>query len=214
MNALNIADIGLTPTVTLPSSEPSDTASDEKVLPEMRLVPGSVLAQAVYHMWKGTECVIVKSPPGGGKSTLVANIADFLRRNVNEMVTIITPTNAAATAIGKRMVASFGNDVVSAMSSGVTDLPMTGVNVTASDGGGVVGIATVASAVHSKPTGIVIVDEARQWTVPRRCCWSETPARSALSSPSTPACSTTVTSAPTLRPRLCSSGTPTPSSSA
>jgi hypothetical protein len=136
MNALNIADIGLTPTVTLPSSEPSDTASDEKVLPEMRLVPGSVLAQAVYHMWKGTECVIVKSPPGGGKSTLVANIADILRRNVNEMVTIITPTNAAATAIGKRMVASFGNDVVSAMSSGVTDLPMTGVNVTASDGGG------------------------------------------------------------------------------
>jgi hypothetical protein len=36
------------------------------------------------------------------------------------------------------------------------------VNVTASDGGGVVGIATVASAVHSKPTGIVIVDEAYQ----------------------------------------------------
>lgn len=166
--ALDLSDIGLTPSVA-GTADASRAAATTKV-GTIPLVPGSLLAQALYSVWSGTECLVVKSPPGGGKSTLIAQLAHMLHEGLGEVITILTPTNAAGIALGQRINEAFGPGTAVGMSSNIASV----LNEEASqvDGHGI-RISTVASALMSmephRPAGIVIVDEAYQVSYADAC---------------------------------------------
>lgn len=129
------------------------------------LVPGSVEARVVRDVWAGSEDVVVKSPPGSGKTHLVVQTASHLISGTDEQITILTPTRAQGAALLHRLAAkiepSLINNGISALKT--TELPA-GIRRTKSTEPRI-SVRTLASGSFDPPrTGLVVVDEAYQAT--------------------------------------------------
>src|SRR5690625_2874639 len=89
------------PLRTEPSPEEVSTA--KQVPSWQRLVPGSVLAKALYETVSGRRVTIIDSPPGSGKTTLLVQAALWIAANTDLTITIAAPTRAAATSVAERL---------------------------------------------------------------------------------------------------------------
>jgi hypothetical protein len=69
-----------------------------------QLVPGSATTKALFHVWRGDECVSVDSPPGAGKTSLVVTVVEHLVTNAKLKVLVAMPTRAQALAAARRQV--------------------------------------------------------------------------------------------------------------
>src|SRR5699024_3185683 len=98
---LNLADLGFEPadTKTIETDEPAQDGPAGLVPIE----PGSVVAKTLYHVWSGQPVTIVDSPPGAGKSTLVATVSQHLAAGSTLSVRIAAPTRDAVRALAQRI---------------------------------------------------------------------------------------------------------------
>lgn len=71
---------------------------------------GSVLARLVYTVWSGQPITIVKSPPGGGKTTLIVDLVAYLVQRSDLKIVIATFTRRSAYDIAERLGAKLGLD--------------------------------------------------------------------------------------------------------
>ena len=94
---------------TAPSSDPTANGTKKALSP---LVPGSVEAKVLHRVWKGGECTIVDSPPGAGKSTLVAGLVSRLRREAGLRVLVATPTRNQALSCARMVSRLIGPDEI------------------------------------------------------------------------------------------------------
>lgn len=67
------------------------------------LVPGSEAAKVLYRVWSGERVTIVDSPPGAGKSSLVALVASHLVAGGEMAIAVVTPTRRQAADIALRI---------------------------------------------------------------------------------------------------------------
>lgn len=177
MTGLSLADIGLTPSVAVKESTADDQTGQPKkktakkpLIGPMPIEPGSVFAHALYNVWKGTRTTIIKSPPGAGKSTLVARLAYYLHSELPTLpVTVVTPTNGSGQALITRIAEAFGSDsVVAASSKIMPEAWAERVGFGSALGTGAIAVQTIASAGMSRKNtekgdgGLYIVDEAYQ----------------------------------------------------
>lgn len=138
------------------------------------LETGSILARTLYSVWSGEYVTIVDSPPGAGKSTLVAQIVREIRDRVGLSIVVTTPTNQAGAALASRIAEQLGLDDEGRIQVkvGSKNMPvMAGVadyNGRTVDnwvGAQPIIVRTVASCKMSAPEcDIMIMDEAYQTT--------------------------------------------------
>src|SRR5919205_129665 len=64
------------------------------------------LAAALFAAWSGDPAVIVASPPGAGKTTLVVHLAEQLHRRAQLRVAIAAQTRAQALDVTNRAAAA------------------------------------------------------------------------------------------------------------
>ncbi len=67
------------------------------------LVAGSPAAKALAAVWGGDPLVLVESPPGAGKTTLVCVVASHLGARARLRIAIATQTNAQAIDLANRL---------------------------------------------------------------------------------------------------------------
>lgn len=130
---------------------------------------GTPQHDAVHALLRGHPAVLVDSPPGAGKSTMVAQIGDFLHTHTTATVSVATFTNEQGSAIAARLAAELGPDT-----HGRPQVQIVSRNMTVPDGvagpGGATGenpitVRTVASCKVSPPdVDVLIFDEAYQIT--------------------------------------------------
>lgn len=106
---IDLDDLGLSPTdvdaTPVASSRPVvDTPADD---PDA-LASGSELAQALYQVWSGRDVVVVKSPPGAGKSTLICKALAQLHKRSDMKVVLATPTRRGAFELAGRLGDTLG----------------------------------------------------------------------------------------------------------
>src|SRR5690625_4969971 len=82
---------------------PEEVATAKQAPSWQRLVPGSVLAKALYETVSGRRVTIIDSPPGSGKTTLLVQAALWIAANTDLTITIAAPTRAAATSVAERL---------------------------------------------------------------------------------------------------------------
>ena len=70
------------------------------------LVAGSVTAKALAALWGGEPVVVVESPPGAGKTTLVCVVASHLGARARLRIAVATQTNAQAVDLANRLAAA------------------------------------------------------------------------------------------------------------
>lgn len=122
---------------------------------------GSPLARTLYEVLVGSRVVVVPSPPGAGKTTLVVNLVSRLLDMTTVRICLVAPTNRSA-AVAATLIRESGGDepVAVTLSSGVEKL--TTFNSVA---GARVHVATIA-AMGMRKSGagydVMIVDEAYQ----------------------------------------------------
>lgn len=132
------------------------------------------LKEALTEVWSGRPVTIVASPPGGGKTTLLAHLVAELVERLGEPVTVATPTNRAGADIAMRLFALLGADDDGAPRVNVpgrnmvTFLPAEAVGVLsqASPSEAHACVRTVASLalVRQRVGSILVADEAWQST--------------------------------------------------
>lgn len=160
---LDDLDLGL-PAKPAPSTAPP-SATDSHVAPRP-LIPGSVLARALYAVMAGEPVVCVDSPPGAGKSTLVADVVAHLHRRTDLKVMVGAFTRQAAAEIAGRIAAVLPPGTVVLGVRGM-DLPVGVVAPGVSaDGERRVTVNTLASykASGGAAMDVLVVDEAYQAT--------------------------------------------------
>jgi len=155
---LNLSDLGLAPATT-PSQE-DDQAPRKAGLVE--IPAGSTVAKALYSVWRGNPVTVVDSPPGAGKSTLVATIAQHLAHGSELDVRIVAPTRAMVRALAERIDHITEKGVVSTVGSAFKGDDLF---VDRRLGATQVQLSTLASCRYSAPMcDLMIVDEAYQST--------------------------------------------------
>src|SRR5699024_7413430 len=102
---ISLEDLGLKPQPTPePKQEQPLSASDAPDANDPGdLVTGSVEAQTLWQAWRGNPVTVVASPPGAGKSSLIAAVAHRLQHETDLKVVLATPTVAAAEALAVRI---------------------------------------------------------------------------------------------------------------
>lgn len=170
---INLEDLGL-------AQVPTDTPAQPHVEPERSadpnapsdLVPGSVEAQALWQAWRGNPVTVINSPPGAGKSTLVAAVAHRLQYETDLTVVVATPTVAAGEALAMRIAQRAGEGSVEvsgrSFARPLTDVITPGwssLERTMAIRGNHLTVRTVASCKMSPPKAdLLIIDEAYQVT--------------------------------------------------
>lgn len=130
------------------------------------LAIGSTLAKALYSIWNGEPVVVVDSPPGSGKTTMVGDMVVALVERTALKIVIATPTRRGAYDISERIANQLGldKDGKPRIALGVRDMePPAGV----AKGGGkdLPIVRTVASCKASAPVcDVMIFDEGYQTT--------------------------------------------------
>ncbi|SLH40722.1 recombinase B [Mycobacteroides abscessus subsp. massiliense] len=150
------------------------TTTDPASWPGMALCDDPITAQVLMFAWSG-DSVIVKSPPGSGKTRLTVLLADALSGRAGLRVGIAAQTRAQATDIARRLGELDNKERVSLIwtkngarpDSGNTPVLFGSWANWPSQGGGV-RIATTAKWLRCQPqtvaADVLIVDEAYQAT--------------------------------------------------
>lgn len=143
---------------------PSRAVPGKPALPP--IVPGGVGARVLRDVWSGASEVLVKSPPGGGKTYLITQVVAHLVAGTDMSIAIATPTKAQALSLMRRLV-----DVVPPKSvmNGITSLPRSvlpaAILATGGSASPLVVVRTLASCTMTPPeVDLMIVDEAYQAT--------------------------------------------------
>ena len=103
VSASTASDATDSTSATSTGSKPRSTKSPKAPTPGL-LVPGSATAKALFHVWRGDECVSVDSPPGAGKTALVVTVVAHLVTNAKLTVLVAMPTRAQALAAARRQI--------------------------------------------------------------------------------------------------------------
>lgn len=130
---------------------------------------GSPQEAALQALMRGNPGVLVDSPPGAGKSTMVAKAVAFLHTQTPATVAVATFTNEQGASIADRIAAELGPD-----EHGRPQVQIISRNMTVPDGvagpGAATGenpvtVRTVASCKISPPeVDVLVLDEAYQIT--------------------------------------------------
>jgi len=131
--------------------------------------PGSPLALALYEIYTGKPVVMVDSPPGAGKSTLVARAVSHLFDATDATIVVAVFTNDQGADLSERIAAELGPD-----HEGVPRVRAGSANIPEAEGvlrpgdfpdRRCVTVRTVASCKASPPRcDVLVVDEAYQTT--------------------------------------------------
>lgn len=166
-----------TPTpATRPPAQEQPTTAVGVDWPASRIMDDPTTAGVLHSVWSGDACSIVPSPPGAGKTTLVALLAATLADRAGLRVAVAAQTRAQAAEVAARTGRLTGH-VRLAWPKKQPDPTLTGTNavVTHSGGkltypatGGGVVVATTARWLLTDPAAlaadVLIVDEAWQAT--------------------------------------------------
>lgn len=169
---IGLEDLGLTPQQATAPVAPSSHRPPVDPYAPGDLVPGSIEAQSGWNAWRGQPVTIVNSPPGAGKSTLVASVVHRLLHATALNIVLATPTVAAGEALAERIaeVAGPGRVIVSGSSfqreiQGVLNKQLNPTAAAVLDGGTRIVVRTIASCRMSPPVAdLMVVDEAYQVT--------------------------------------------------
>lgn len=176
---ISLGDLGLDPHRTddldpacsndAGTSEPGADTTRSDVPRSGGLVPGSVLAKTVLHLWSGSPIVVLKSPPGAGKTTLVAGICELLSRRTEWSIVVATPTRRAAADLAERIAEELGCPDPGASAVVINSVngaePTERVRTKRYGAKKAVVVRTLASCERSAPTcDLFVVDEAYQAT--------------------------------------------------
>lgn len=155
--------------------KPTTSASPAQVTPQVpsrpgALEPGSVLAQALFQLYTGQPVTKVDSPPGAGKSTLVAQAVTHLFENTDMSIVVAVFTNQQGADLSEKIAAELGpgkdgNPRVRAGSGNI--VPRDGVLAANAprEGAREVVVRTVASCKVAPPkVDLLVIDEAYQTT--------------------------------------------------
>lgn len=104
-------DPSLLPGAKPPASVPAGKKPEPLFRPPP-LVPGSTTARALYQVASGKPVTVVCSPPGAGKSTLVANVVAHLWDVTDMTVGVATVSHAACDELLGKIAMLTGPDVV------------------------------------------------------------------------------------------------------
>lgn len=159
------------PTTTPPA--PGPPSAPGSAWPGQAILDTPETARVLYAAWSGDPAVVVPSPPGAGKTRLVALLAAALAHRAELRVGIAAQTREQAVEIARRVghLTGRGRLVWAAKdpkpdSGGTAVVSGTAVRFPA-EGGGIL-IATTARWLFSDPTTVgcdlMIVDEAWQAT--------------------------------------------------
>ncbi|WP_460702930.1 AAA family ATPase [Myceligenerans halotolerans] len=158
----SLDDLGLGFPARATPAEPTPSEPDPAAL-----VPGSPLARVLFEVWSGRPIVVVDSPPGAGKTTLVTDVVAQLSRRADMNVVVATPTRRAAIDLAERLGSVLGvtPDGTARVVFGPALKPYEEVServATAHTGQKVV-VRTLASTLMSAPQcDLLVVDEAYQ----------------------------------------------------
>lgn len=134
------------------------------------LEPGSVLARTLYEVFDGAPVIVVSSPPGAGKSTLIAQVVKVLLERTDLSVCVAAFTNASVTNIAVRIAdeldAPGGPDRVVRLGSGYQHHPGVANRPSGDADVNQVVVRTLSSLVADSAAAydLLIVDEAYQAT--------------------------------------------------
>lgn len=145
------------------SVEPDSAAIEPVADPYAPIVltEGSLVAQVLYQAAVGTPAIVVDSPPGGGKTTTICQITNYLVTRLGQRVTIGVPRRNQARDLAKRLGQCVDPSTINLALS--KEAPMDGFSSHAPTAK--VEIRTLASLKMSKSSGrTLIVDEAYQTT--------------------------------------------------
>lgn len=163
---IELSDLGITPekaTGPAPATAPTSTS----------LVPGSTLARALYEVWTGKPVVLVDSPPGAGKTSLLIDLCEHLLNRSDMSITLATPTRSGAKDVAERLIAHLTRLVPDQNRRPQVFLNVSNLQLStygeAHNGGNQdrrLSIRTVASCSASTPPScdLIIFDEAYQST--------------------------------------------------
>lgn len=101
--ALDISDLGFD--ADAPATPTTATPVETGPKP---LSPGSTVAQALFAVWDGCPVTVVNSPPGAGKSTLIAEVIDQLFARTELTIMVATPTRNSAFDLSGRIAEVIG----------------------------------------------------------------------------------------------------------
>lgn len=145
--------------------------------PGQELLADEVSASVVLAAWSGDPAVEVPSPPGGGKTTLVVRLANYLSHRADLRIGIAAQTRAQACDIAKRLAAVEGcqRDRIGLLWKSTGPRPAVGdcpiidkTHAVWPSSGGAVRVATTAKWLMAEPSeygaDLLIIDEAYQCT--------------------------------------------------
>lgn len=106
----DLADLGIDDEYAA-AMEPDDAPETAAQVPAgSSLAIGSPLAKALYSIWHGDPVVVVDSPPGSGKTTMVVDMVAALVERSDLKIIIAAPTRRGAYDIAERIAARLGLD--------------------------------------------------------------------------------------------------------
>ncbi|HLR96984.1 MAG TPA: AAA family ATPase [Jiangellaceae bacterium] len=149
---------------------PEEVTATRGVPSWQRLLPGSVLAKALYETVSGRRVTVIDSPPGSGKTTLLVHAALWLAANTDLTLTIAAPTRAAATSVAERLAEAEENASVVLALNGLQRASSAAIHTPGNgafqgEAGDIV-VRTMTSLAMSTSTvsDLLIMDEAYQST--------------------------------------------------
>ncbi|MDN5900184.1 MAG: AAA family ATPase, partial [Brachybacterium sp.] len=171
LSAADLNSLGID-TSKAPRAEPSpeEVTATRQVPSWQRLVPGSVLAKALYETVSGRRVTVIDSPPGSGKTTLLVQAALWIAANTDLTLTVAAPTRAAATSVAERLAETEESASVVLALNGVDRSSTTAIHTPGSGafqgGAGDIVVRTMTSLAMSTSTSsdLLLLDEAYQST--------------------------------------------------
>ena len=164
---IDLSDLGLEP-----ETSAATQAADATVVSNDRdpkgLVPGSVKARMLYSAFSRQPVIVVDSPPGAGKTTLIVEVIETLLRRSDFTIVIATPTKRGGADLAERLVAEIGTEkdkpAVVLSIKGIDRPEGTYADKPTTRDRHVV-IRTVSSCTYSAPNcDVMVFDEAYQST--------------------------------------------------